>query len=120
MATKPRRDWSTESQAMEASGGEERAAGAAGNSALDEEIRRRAYQLYVERGEEHGRDRDDWAVEQSRFTSASRLAGKQAARFRTHSTRRKSSFVSKFRIPHFTPCFVSIRANRPWERLIFV
>src|SRR3981189_393348 len=44
---------------------------------------------------------------ESRFTSASRLAGKQAARFRTHSTRRKSSFVSKFRIPHFTPCFVS-------------
>jgi hypothetical protein len=67
MATKPRRHWSTESQAMEASGGEERAAGAAGNSALDEEIRRRAYQLYVERGEEHGRDLDDWLQAKREF-----------------------------------------------------
>ena len=30
------------------------------NSMRDEEIRHRAYQLYVERGEEHGRDLDDW------------------------------------------------------------
>ena len=30
------------------------------NLTRDEEIRRRAYQLYVERGEEHGRDLDDW------------------------------------------------------------
>jgi hypothetical protein len=47
MATKPRKDGSTESQAMDASR-EERTAGAVGNPALDEEIRRRAYQLYVE------------------------------------------------------------------------
>jgi hypothetical protein len=60
MATKPRRNGSKELQAIEASGGKERAEGAVGNSALDAEIRRRAYQLYVERGEEHGRDLDDW------------------------------------------------------------
>ena len=58
MALKPRRNGSTEPQATETSNGEDRAAG--GNSALDAEIRRRAYQLYVERGEEHGRDLDDW------------------------------------------------------------
>jgi len=60
MALKPRRNECTEPQATEAPGGEERAAGTGRNSALDEEIRRRAYQLYVERGEEHGRDLDDW------------------------------------------------------------
>ena len=60
MATKRRRNGSKEPQAIEASDGEERAAGAGGNSTLDEEIRRRAYQIYLERGEEHGRDLDDW------------------------------------------------------------
>jgi hypothetical protein len=67
MATKPRRNGSKELQAIEASGGEERAEGAGGNSALDEEIRRRAYQLYVERGEEHGRDLDDWLQAKREF-----------------------------------------------------
>jgi Protein of unknown function (DUF2934) len=55
MALKPRRNECTEPQATEAPGGEERAAGTGRNSALDEEIRRRAYQLYVERGGQHGR-----------------------------------------------------------------
>lgn len=67
MATKARRDGSTESQSMVASGGDERTAGAVGNPALDEEIRRRAYQLYVERGEEHGRDLDDWLQAKREF-----------------------------------------------------
>jgi hypothetical protein len=40
-----------------------------GNSALDAEIRRRAYQLYVERGEEHGRDLDDWLQAKREFES---------------------------------------------------
>ena len=74
MATKPRRDGSTESQAMEASRGEERTAGAVGNPALDEEIRRRAYQLYVERGEEHGRDLDDWLQAKREFEGGAALA----------------------------------------------
>ncbi len=30
------------------------------NSARDEEIRRRAYEIYLERGEQAGRDLDDW------------------------------------------------------------
>ena len=38
-----------------------------GNSTRDEEIRRRAYQLYVERGEEHGRDLDDWLQAKREF-----------------------------------------------------
>jgi hypothetical protein len=32
----------------------------AGNTVLDEEIRRRAYEIYLERGEQSGRDLDDW------------------------------------------------------------
>ena len=67
MALNPRRNGSTEPQATEASNGEERAAGAGENSALDAEIRRRAYQLYVERGEEHGRDLDDWLQAKREF-----------------------------------------------------
>jgi hypothetical protein len=31
-----------------------------GNSTLDEEIRRRAYEIYLERGEQPGRELDDW------------------------------------------------------------
>jgi hypothetical protein len=31
-----------------------------GNSARDEEIRRRAYEIYRERGEQPGRELDDW------------------------------------------------------------
>ncbi len=31
-----------------------------GNSARDEEIRRRAYAIYLERSEQPGRDLDDW------------------------------------------------------------
>ena len=60
MAAKPRRNRSKELQAIKASGEEERAEGAVGNSALDAKIRRRAYQLYVERGGQNGRDLDDW------------------------------------------------------------
>jgi hypothetical protein len=32
----------------------------AGNSAREEEIRRRAYELYLEGGEQPGRELDDW------------------------------------------------------------
>ena len=69
MALKPRRNECTEPQATEAPGGEERAAGTGRNSALDEEIRRRAYQLYVERGGQHGRDLDDWLQAKREFES---------------------------------------------------
>jgi hypothetical protein len=31
-----------------------------GNSARGEEIRRRAYEIYLERGEQPGRELDDW------------------------------------------------------------
>jgi Protein of unknown function (DUF2934) len=69
MALKPRRSGCTEPPATEASGGEERATGSGGNSELDAEIRRRAYQLYVERGGEHGRDLDDWLQAKREFES---------------------------------------------------
>ena len=31
-----------------------------GNAARDEDIRRHAYEIYLERGEEPGRELDDW------------------------------------------------------------
>jgi len=58
MSSKPKRNGGTEPQAtsiqMETPGALE------GNSARDEEIRRRAYEIYLERGQQPGRELDDW------------------------------------------------------------
>ena len=47
MSPKPKQDGSKEAEAKR-------------NSAPDEEIRRRAYEIYLERGEQQGRELDDW------------------------------------------------------------
>ena len=58
MSSKPKRNGSTESQASstQAETGEV----SAGNSARGEEIRRRAYEIYLERGEQPGTELEDW------------------------------------------------------------
>ncbi len=58
MSSKPNRNEITEPQATstKAKTGEV----SVGNSVRDEEIRRRAYEIYLERGEQPGRDLDDW------------------------------------------------------------
>jgi hypothetical protein len=58
ISSKPKRNGSTEGEATSAraQAGEV----SVGNSARDEEIRRRAYEVYLERGEQPGRDLDDW------------------------------------------------------------
>ena len=58
MASKTKRNGSTESQATstQAEAGEL----PVGNSARDEEIRLRAYEIYLERGEQPGHELDDW------------------------------------------------------------
>jgi hypothetical protein len=59
MSTKPRKNSSTKLQAGSPDGdgtGED----AVGNSSRDEEIRRRAYEVYLERGEQSGTEQDDW------------------------------------------------------------
>jgi hypothetical protein len=38
-----------------------------GNSARDEEIRLRAYEIYLERGEQPGRELDDWLQAEREF-----------------------------------------------------
>jgi hypothetical protein len=38
-----------------------------GNSARTEEIRRRAYEIYLERGKQSGRDADDWLQAEQEF-----------------------------------------------------
>ena len=54
MASKPKRnDQATSTQA-------ETGEVPVGRSARDEEIRHRAYEIYLERGEQPGRDLDDW------------------------------------------------------------
>ncbi len=58
MASKPKRNGSTEPQATSTQ--EETGEVSVGNSARDEEIRRRAYVIYLERGQQPGRDLDDW------------------------------------------------------------
>ena len=58
MSSKPKRNEITEPQATSTRA--ETREVSAGNSALDEEIRRRAYEIYLQRGEQPGRDLDDW------------------------------------------------------------
>ena len=58
MSTKPKRNGSTKSQAT--STGPESGKGALGNAARDEEIKRRAYEIYLERGEQSDTELDDW------------------------------------------------------------
>jgi Protein of unknown function (DUF2934) len=58
MSPKPKRNGSTE---VEATSTQVAACEVpAENSARGEEIRRRAYEIYLERGEQPGRELDDW------------------------------------------------------------
>ena len=56
MPSTPKRNGSKEAEATQSETGEV----PVGNSARDEEIRRRAYEVYLERGEQPGRELDDW------------------------------------------------------------
>ena len=58
MSTKLKRNRSTEFQATSTRAETEE--GAVGNSARDEEIRRRAYEIYLEGGEQSDTELDDW------------------------------------------------------------
>ena len=58
MSPKPKRNAITEPQATSTHA--ETAEVSARNSARDKEIRLRAYEIYLERGEQPGRDLDDW------------------------------------------------------------
>ena len=58
MSSKPNRNEITQPQATSTKA--ETAEISEGNAARDEEIRLRAYAIYLERGEEQGRELDDW------------------------------------------------------------
>ena len=58
MSSKPKRNGSTKPQATSTQ--PETGEVSVGNTARDEEIRRRAYEIYLERGEQPGRDLEDW------------------------------------------------------------
>jgi hypothetical protein len=58
MSSKPKRNESAEPQETSTQAKTEEVS--VGNSAHEEVIRRRAYEIYLERGEQPGRDLDDW------------------------------------------------------------
>ena len=58
MSVRPKRNRSAEAEAIPAQAGTCEAP--VGNSARDEEIRRRAYEIYLERGDQPGCELDDW------------------------------------------------------------
>ena len=58
MPSKPKGNGSTESQATSVQVVSEE--GSSGNSARNEKIKRRAYEIYLERGEQPGCELDDW------------------------------------------------------------
>src|SRR5260370_4223744 len=76
MSSKPKRIEITEPQATFTQSGTEEAS--VGNSARDEEIRRRAYEIYLERGEQPGRDLYDWLQAESELERGA-LAREQSA-----------------------------------------
>ena len=45
----------------------EKSGASVGNAARDEDIRRRAYEIYLERGEQPGRELDDWLQAEREF-----------------------------------------------------
>jgi len=59
MSSKPKGNERKELHAIPSQGAETGEA-SVGNGARDEEIRRRAYEIYLERGEQPGRALDDW------------------------------------------------------------
>jgi hypothetical protein len=59
MSSKPKENVSTGPQAITTQAAE-KAEPSIGNAARDEDIRRRAYEIYLERGEQPGRELDDW------------------------------------------------------------
>jgi hypothetical protein len=59
MSSKPKKHVSTGPHATSAHAAET-GESSVGNAARDEEIRRRAYEIYLERGEQPGRELDDW------------------------------------------------------------
>ena len=59
MSSRPKRIESTEPKATYTQAAETGEA-SLGNGARHEEIRRRAYEIYLERGEQPGRELDDW------------------------------------------------------------
>ena len=58
MSSKPKTQLSTEHQATRIQG--EREEVSTEKPARDEEIRRRAYEIYLNRGEQPGREMEDW------------------------------------------------------------
>src|SRR6266478_1250407 len=72
MSSKPKRIEITKPQATFTQSGTEEVS--VGNSACDEEIRRRAYEIYLERGEQPGRDLDDLAPSRTRTRARGTLA----------------------------------------------
>ena len=58
MSSKPKRNGIAEPQATSTQA--ETGVVSVGNSVRHEEIRRRAYAIYLERGEQPGRELDDW------------------------------------------------------------
>jgi hypothetical protein len=77
MSSKPKRDGITELQTTSAEAEAEKVS--VGSSARDEEIRRRAYEIYLERGEHPGYELDDWLqaereLEQGAFRRAQAAA----------------------------------------------
>lgn len=57
MSLKPKKNGSAQ---LKATSTQAEAGDSVKNSARDEEIRRRAYEIYLERGQQPGRELDDW------------------------------------------------------------
>jgi hypothetical protein len=66
MSSRPKANVGTGPQAITTNAPDKREA-SAGNAARDEDIRRRAYEIYLERGEQPGGELDDWLRAEREF-----------------------------------------------------
>jgi hypothetical protein len=73
MSPKPTRVGSINAEGIQAETGEI----PVGNSAFDEEIRLRAYEIYLERGEHPGRELDDWLQAERELERGLRWRGQE-------------------------------------------
>jgi hypothetical protein len=70
MSSKPKRSGNPEAEASPTQAGTGEVP--VGAAAHEEKIRSRAYQIYLERGEQHGRDLDDWLQAKREFEDGAR------------------------------------------------
>jgi hypothetical protein len=111
MSSKPKGNGSTESQATSVQVVSEE--GSSGNSARNEKIKRRAYEIYLERGEQPGRELDDWLqAERELARGVLARAGRLGSRSVTHADQEMKRHCSRGTRRYAAGCSICVPSTR--------